>query len=136
MKEYLNGLIAEYEELKSMSEEEVMKAYDENYCTWPIETIETTTLFRIERNRRNGRDKYTHLKRARVLQLVDYPDGEWRKGNGRKKATIDNSREAKIVAAWRADNPDSNNKSACARDTGLHRNTVAKWWDGAAENTQ
>lgn len=30
MKEYLNGLMAEYEELKSMPEEEVMKAYDEN----------------------------------------------------------------------------------------------------------
>lgn len=30
MKEYLNGLMAEYEELKGMSEEEVMKAYDEN----------------------------------------------------------------------------------------------------------
>lgn len=109
--------------------DDAMKAYDENYCTWPIETIEITTLFRIDRNRRNGRDKHTHLKRARILQLVDYPDGEWRNGNGRKKATIGNSKEAKIVAAWRADNPESNNKSACARDTGLDRKTVRKWWN-------
>lgn len=28
MKEYLNGLIAEYEELKSMSEERVMREYE------------------------------------------------------------------------------------------------------------
>ena len=30
MKEYLNGLIAEYEELKRMSEERVMKEYEAN----------------------------------------------------------------------------------------------------------
>lgn len=107
--------------------EDAMKAYDENYCTWPIDTIETTTLFRIDRNRRNGRDKHTHLKRARILQLVDYPDGEWRNGNGRKP-------ESEKVAAWRAENPESNNKSACARDTGLDRKTVRKWWDPQAES--
>ena len=112
--------------------DDAMKAYDENYCTWPIDTIETTTLFRIDKNRRNGRDKHTHLKRARILQLVDYPDGNWRKGNGRKKATIENSREAKIVAEWRAKNPESSNKSACAKDTGLSRPTVRKWWPAIA----
>lgn len=106
--------------------DDAMKAYDENYCKWPIETIETTTLFRIDKNRRNGRDKYAHLKRARVLQLVDYPDGEWRKGNGRKI-------QADKVAAWRAENPESNNKSACARETGLDRKTVRKWWNPQTE---
>lgn len=117
--------------------DDAMKAYDENYCTWPIDTIETTTLFRIDRNRRNGRDKHTHLKRARALQLVDYPDGEWRKGNGRKNATLENSKEAKKVAAWRAENPESKNKSACSRDTGLHRNTVMKWWsDSTTKDAQ
>ena len=114
--------------------DDAMKAYDENYCTWPIETIENTTLFRIDKNRRNGRDKYTHLKRVRVLQLVDYPNGGWREGNGRKKATTENSKESKAVAAWRAANPESNNKSACARDTGLDRKTVRKWWDPQAES--
>lgn len=112
--------------------DDAMKAYDEKYCTWPIDTIETTTLFRIDKNRRNGRGREKHLKVMNfVRDNIAFPDGDWRKGNGRKKATADNSREAKIVAEWRAKNPESSNKSACAKDTGLSRPTVRKWWEGA-----
>lgn len=103
--------------------DDAMKAYDENYCTWPIDTIETTTLFRIDKNRRNGRGREKHLKIMNfVRDNVAYPDGNWRNGNGRKS-------ESEKVAAWRAENPESNNKSACARDTGLDRKTVRKWWN-------
>ena len=110
--------------------DDAMRAYDENYCTWPIDSIEKTTLFRIEKNKRNNRGRENHLKVMNfVRDNIAYPDGDWRKGNGRKKATIDNSREAKMVAAWRAQNPASSNKSACSRDTGLDRKTVRKWWN-------
>lgn len=33
--------------------DDAMRAYDENYNTWPIDAIEKTTLIHIERNRRN-----------------------------------------------------------------------------------
>ena len=116
--------------------DDAMRAFDENYNTWPIDAIEKTTLIHIERGRRNGRDKYTHLKRIRAMQNVDYPKGEWRNGNGRKKGssvTLEDSRCANIVKKWREEHPDSKNKSECARDTGLTRPTVRKWWD-AFEN--
>ena len=107
--------------------DDAMKAYDENYCKWPIETIEKTTLFRIDRGRRNGRKRPQHLKLMNfVRDNIVFPNGDWRKGNGRKP-------QAEKVAAWRAEHPESNNKSACARDTGLHRNTVSKWWNPQTE---
>ena len=110
--------------------DDAMRAYQENYNTWPIETIENTTLFRIDKNKRNKkRGRVNHLKVMNfVRDNISYPNGDWRKGNGRKKATTENSKEARMVQTWRAANPESNNKSACAKDTGLHRNTVMKWW--------
>ena len=101
---------------------DAMLAYDENYNKWPIKTIEDTTLFRIERNRRNGRKQDVHLKAARAMQIALDPDGSWRKGNGRKA-------QGDIVKQWREENPNNNNKSQCAKETGLHRNTVIKWWN-------
>lgn len=119
--------------------DDAMRAYQESYNTWPIDTIENTTLFRIEKNRRNGIEQDLHLMLARqrrdTMRIVR-KQAKWDAANGRKKATTENSKEAKKVQAWRAENPESNNKSACARDTGLHRNTVMKWWDGAAKDTQ
>ena len=35
-------------------------------------------------NKRNGRKQVIHLERARAVQKIDYPNGEWRDGNGRK----------------------------------------------------
>jgi len=112
---------------------DAMRAYDEEYNKWPLRVIETTTGIKVERNRRNGREQNVHLRRIRMLQEVDYPDGTWRKGNGRKIATADNSPHASIIKEWRAKNPDSKNKSLCARETGLSRPTVTRWWDSAVQ---
>ena len=116
--------------------DDAMRAFDENYNTWPIDAIEKTTLIHIERGRRNGRDKCTHLRRIRAMQIVDYPNGEWRNGNGRKKGSSvapDDSRCATIVKKWKEEHPDCKNKSECARDTGITRPTVRKWWDAFKE---
>ena len=103
------------------------KAYHDNSCKFPIKKIEALTLFRIDSpSRRNGRTQKEHLLRARVVQQVVDPN--WREGNGRPKATPENSQHSQMVQAWRAANPDSNNKSQCARETGLSRPTVRKWW--------
>lgn len=119
--------------------DDAMRAYDNNYCTWPIDSIEKTTLFRIEKNRRNFIEQDLHLMLARqrrdTMRIVR-KQAKWDAANGRKKATADTSNEAKKVAAWRAKNPGYNNKSACAKDTGLSRPTVRRWWDGAAKYTQ
>ena len=88
-------------------------------------------MFRVEKNKRNkNRGRANHLKIMNfVRDNIVYPNGDWRKGNGRKS-------QAEKVAAWRAENPESNNKSACAKDTGLSRPTVRRWWEGAAKDTQ
>ena len=59
--------------------------------------------------------------------------GAWDEHNGRKKETYANSKKAWIVAAWRYEHPTSSNKSVCAKDTGLTRPTVRKWWRGVEE---
>ena len=104
---------------------DAMLAYDENYNKWPIKTIEDTTLFRIERNRRNGVKQDLHLLLARqrrdTLRQVS-GKGSWMDGNGRKT-------QEEAVMKWRTENPNNNNKSQCAKETGLDRKTVRKWWD-------
>ena len=103
--------------------DDAMQAYNENYNKWPIHTIETTTTFHIERNRRNGRKQEVHLKRARAVQMIDDPDGLWREGNGRK-------RKLNLVLEWKKEHPGVENKSLCSKETGLDRKTVTKWWNG------
>ena len=108
---------------------DAMRAYDEEYNKWPIRVIETTTGIRIERNKRNNRGRERHLKVMNLIRdNVVYPDGDWRKGNGRKP-------QSKVVQEWREKNPDSKNKSLCARETGLSRPTVTRWWDSAEQES-
>lgn len=116
--------------------DDAMKAYDNNYNKWPIHTIETTTLLHVERNRRNGLKQDMHLLLARQRQDTMRKvqgKGDWREGNGRHKESFvsaENSKKAQRITQWRKEHPDSKNKSACARDLSLSRNTVIKWWDG------
>lgn len=110
--------------------EDALRAYDEEYNKWPLKVIETTTGIRIERNKRNNRGREKHIKIMNLIRdNVTHPDGVWRKGNGRKKETIETSPHAAIVREWREKNPDNKNKSQCARDTGLTRPTVHRWWN-------
>jgi hypothetical protein len=116
--------------------QDALQAYKIGYCTFPKNSIEYLTGLNMpEGNRRNGRDQGTHLILARTQQdALDKINGSnWRDGNGRKKGSVvshDNSPAAQKVAEWRKAHPSSHNKSACARDCGLTRPTVLKWWDG------
>ena len=106
------------------------KAYHDNSCKFPIKKIEALTLFRIDSpSRRNGRKQTTHLRLARatrdVLQ-IEKGRSDWREGNGRKP-------EKEKVRAWRAAHPENTNKSQCARDLGLSRPTVRKWWEDSPD---
>jgi hypothetical protein len=110
-----------------------MRAYDEEYNKWPVRVIESTTGIRIERAKRNHRDQKTHIQVMNAIRdRVTHPDGMWRENNGRKpgsKKNADNSRCASIIRDWRERNPQSHNKSLCARETGLTRPTVLRWWN-------
>lgn len=109
---------------------DAMRAYNEEYNKWPLKVIETTTGIRIERNKRNGREQSKHLRRARAVRDISCEENgksSWREGNGRKS-------QYKLVKEWREQNPDSKNKSLCARETGLSRPTVHRWWNDASDN--
>lgn len=107
-------------------------AYHINYNRFPVWKIDSLTGIRIERNKRNrdidgrlGRRQPRHLKLARSNRdIITESKGKevWWEGNGR-------ARQASVVAEWRKLNPNCTNKSKCARECGLERHTVAKWWD-------
>jgi DNA invertase Pin-like site-specific DNA recombinase len=56
---------------------------------------------------------------------MDYPNGSWRNGNGRKP-------KAEVVREWRRLHPNGK-KAECIRDTGLTKPTVYKWWDEGSQ---
>lgn len=70
-----------------------------------------------------------HLKRARAVQKIDYPDGEWRNTNGRPK---DSGTAQEKVQQYRAEHPDAN-VTEVARALEISRPTVYKWWNGEAD---
>lgn len=107
-----------------------LQAYDDIYITYPIKTIEERTDIKIERNKRNGRKQKQHLERARAVQEIDYPNGEWRNQEGRPKG----SGKRNIVKEWRDNNPDGK-KIDCERETGLSRHTILKWWNYENDKT-
>lgn len=97
-----------------------LEMYNDNYITFPIESISSLTNVRIERNKRNGRKQATHLKIARfTLETMNEDNGKALQGRKDKQ---------QIVAEWRASH--SNGKKAeCIRETGLSKPTVYKWWN-------
>lgn len=107
-----------------------LEMYSKEYYNFKLSDIEKLTDVRIERNKRNGRKRNEHLRRARAVQTIDYPEGEWRNTEGRPKGSKDkkprkNKREQ--VEVYRRLHPDKS-KADCARDLKLDPKTVRKWW--------
>lgn len=100
---------------------EALEAYNDDYITFPIESIERVTDLRIERNKRNGRRRADHIKIMNFVRDEINQNKDWNKiGNGRKP-------EKETVKKWRIEHPDGK-KIDCIRDTGLAKSTVYKWW--------
>ena len=113
--------------------EDALKAYKDDYCTFPKESIELITGLRMPTRRRNGRKQDLHLKLARANRdvLQEEKGTKWDAGKGRPKATPYNSEYYKKVQQWRKDNP-FGTKSECKEQLGLSYPTIRKWWgDGA-----
>lgn len=118
---------------------DALKAYKESSETYPRQLVEDRSGLRIEPNKRNGRPQDLHLKLARGSRdILQEAKGrkDWREGNGRPKGSIvlaEDSPQYAKVQEWRRRNPQSKNKSRCARETGLSRPTVRKWWQSEDE---
>lgn len=99
-----------------------LECFDVQFATFPIDDISRLSGIPIEKNKRNYRKQADHLERARAVQNIDYPNGEWRNSEGRPD-------KAEIVEEWRKLHPDGK-RAECIRDTGVDKKTVYKWWDG------
>ena len=88
---------------------------------------------RREKGKRLKQD--VHLRRARAVQDIDYPDGEWREGNGRPKGSKNKKYEKKeMIQQYRAEHPEAN-VTDVARALGISRPTVYKWWNDVPVET-
>ena len=115
--------------------EDALMGYKLWYCTFPRNSVKYLTGLEIKENRRNKRKQTVHLKMARSNRdiLAEEKGKEnWWEGGGRhigSFATLNNSKVAALVEKWMLSHPDSHNKSECARELGLSRPTVRKWWN-------
>ena len=101
--------------------EDAMKAFDDISVRFTAQALSRLTAVEFPNNHRKGRKQVEHLKRARYSQELDYPDGSWRKGNGRP------SKES-IVKEFRKRHP-AKSKLECKEQTGLTYPTIRKYWD-------
>lgn len=96
-----------------------LEMYNDNYFTFPIESIEKLTALKIKRNKRNGRKQKTHLAIARAtLQILNEENGKALQGRPTKES---------IVTEWRQQHPNGT-KAQCIRETGISKPTVYKHW--------
>jgi len=103
---------------------DAMNMYQENYVTYSRAEVERVSGISVPPNKRNGRKQEIHLERARAVQNIDYPDGEWRNKEGRPKGS---SQQKKQVEEWRTVHPEGTPKD-CIAETGISKNTVYRWW--------
>lgn len=136
LREDAYSLVVPFDELTNKKEpfeahdvKVALRAYkNPDAVRWSPQMLSSWTDIPFKKVRRNKRKQEDHLKMARFSQSLDDPEGKWRRGNGRKVATLENSKEAQQVYEWIVNHPESKNKSLCARETGLTRPTVTKWW--------
>jgi DNA-binding NarL/FixJ family response regulator len=115
---YLDGLVKN----DPFTKEDCLSAlecYDHRYKTFPKKDIQKITGITIPERKRNKRKQGDHLRRARLVQMDDYPNGEWRKGNGRK------SKEELVIEFIK--NHPGKSVTEIARELGVSRPTVYKY---------
>ena len=96
-----------------------LEMFNDNYIRFPIKSISSLTDIPIEKNKRNFRKQESHLKIARYTKQIMLEEGKNVKGGTPLKDYI--------VMEWQQLHPNGT-KSECARDTGLSRTTIRKYW--------
>lgn len=102
---------------------DAMNMYQENYVTYSRAEVERVSGVSVPANKRNGQKQANHLEEARAIRDIRMrrQGRTWYNTEGRPK-------KFNIVAEWREQHPDGK-VADCARDTGLSRTTVYKWWN-------
>ncbi len=98
-----------------------LETYSKEYYNFKIDDIEKLTDIRIERNKRNYRNQLEHLKRARAVQKIDYPNDEWRNIKGQP------TKEHIILEFLETHKDENLSVSAIAKALNISRITVYKY---------
>jgi hypothetical protein len=96
------GLIEKMEELtisedNHFTREDVLAAlemFNDNYITFPIDSISTLTAIAIEKNKRNGRKQADHIKLMNFIRDEINHNTDWRNKDGRPNKKSYNRRMA------------------------------------------
>ena len=100
-----------------------LELYNDNYITFPIDSITELTQIPIEKNKRNFRKQATHLKIARsTLEVLNDEAGKALQGRPKGSST-----KKDIIIAWQQDHP-GGSKAACIKETSISKPTVYKYW--------
>lgn len=130
----LLGLLPGYNKgaKRQIKESEVysaLKMYNDRAMQTQRKSLEHWQGWEFKPIKRNGRKQEEHLRRARLVQTIDFPDGEWRNKKGAPSAQTK-------VQQYRAEHPEST-VAEVARALQISRTTVYKWWNGEpAENVK
>lgn len=111
------------EEINRFTREDVLSAlemFNDNYITFPIDSIVNLTDIQIEKNKRNHRRQTLHLKLARANKAILKEAGEMKQEGRPTKAAA--------VKEWRQQHPNGT-KAECIKETGISKPTVYKHWD-------
>ncbi len=102
---------------------------DRGLVTYPINSISKLSGIAIQKNKRNFRKQNIHLKRARAVQNIDYPDGEWRNKDGRPKGSKNKeNKKEQLIKKFLAEHEDENlSVTEIARQLNVSRPTVYKY---------
>jgi hypothetical protein len=114
---YNKGAVRQIKEKEIQS---AMKMYNERAAVAPRESLEHWQGWEYHPIKRNGRKRPVHLQRARAVQNIDYPNGEWRNKEGRP------TKQA-VIEQWQQSHPNGT-KADCIRETGASKPTVYKYW--------
>lgn len=97
-----------------------LEMYNDNYITFPIDSIVSLTDIPIQKNKRNYRKQSIHLKIARYTKELMIAEGNTSAVGGRKS-------KENVVVEWQKENP-TGTKAQCIKETGLSPKTVYKYW--------
>lgn len=134
LKQDAYSLIDSFNELTTSSENQFTKedvaaalnGYKEQYRRYSIRSIEYRTGLKIERNKRNGRTQTAHLARARAVEAIDYPNGEWRVGNSRKGIQNKEHPKKDLILNYKKEHPKATQRDI-AKALNVSPTTVNKW---------
>lgn len=127
-----NNAFTEYDVLCAIQayEDRGMITYPRNSIAYKSGIAIEPSVPRRQKGKRLKQD--VHLKRARAVQEIDYPNGEWRNKDGRPKGS---GTAQEKIQLYRLEHPEAT-VTAVARALGISRPTVYKWWDIPLENQE